>query len=432
MKKLLLSFVCLLTVVIALGQGVPRQMVAVEDGTGTWCTYCPGAAMGCDDLLSNGKFVAVIANHNGDSYANTYSNARNTMWGISAFPSVSFDGIQGLVGGSHTQSMYGNYLPKYNQCMAIPSPASLSMDVTNNGLDYTVVVTLTKEAAITSTNNILFFIVTQSRIQQNWQGQTHLEHVNRMMVPTQQGTPVSFTSGDVQTVTLNFTMNSAWPLIDCEFIALLQDMDNTQGLIPGTSPYSMNKLATYQCMKRGVVDLSVDFSAANTQVLVNETVNFTNATTGGYIGVPDTYNWQFPGGTPSTSTDKNPSVVYTLPGTYDVTLIQNRGGQIDTMTKTQYITANFGVGVNTLSNDQNCAIYPNPNNGFFTLEIIGQTGIYSLEVVNTLNSVMYQESNIAVNGKTVKNIDLSNLNSGMYFVILRNGEKRSLQKLFIK
>jgi len=45
------------------------------------------------------------------------------------------------------------------------------------------------------------------------------------------------------------------------------------------------------------------------------------ATTGGYIGVPETYEWIFQGGTPGTSTDKDPVVSYAAHGTYDVTLI---------------------------------------------------------------------------------------------------------------
>src|SRR5450759_4507408 len=105
MKKLFLSIIMLLSFSALIAQNVPRQMVAVEDGTGTWCQYCPGAAMGCDDLLSNGCLVAVVANHNGDSYANNYSNNRNSMWNISGYPSVTFDGTLGVVGGNHTTSM---------------------------------------------------------------------------------------------------------------------------------------------------------------------------------------------------------------------------------------------------------------------------------------------------------------------------------------
>ena len=41
---------------------VPRNLVVVEVATGTWCQYCPGAAMGCHDLLNNGHPVAIIKN----------------------------------------------------------------------------------------------------------------------------------------------------------------------------------------------------------------------------------------------------------------------------------------------------------------------------------------------------------------------------------
>ena len=118
MKKLLLSIIMLFALTTLIAQQVPRSMVALEIGTGTWCQYCPGAAMGADDLLANGKLVAVIENHNGDGYANNYSNARNTYYSINGYPTAVFDGVLKFVGGSHTQSMYSNYLPKYNTRMA--------------------------------------------------------------------------------------------------------------------------------------------------------------------------------------------------------------------------------------------------------------------------------------------------------------------------
>ena len=54
---------------------IDRNLVLVEIATGTWCYYCPGAAMAADELVANGDPVAVVENHDGDSYANIYSNA---------------------------------------------------------------------------------------------------------------------------------------------------------------------------------------------------------------------------------------------------------------------------------------------------------------------------------------------------------------------
>lgn len=52
-----------------------------------------------------------------------------------------------------------------------------------------------------------------------------------------------------------------------------------------------------------------------------------------------TYQWEFPGATPSSSTEKNPVVVYDQEGTYDVTLTITEGNQTSTKTRTEYISS---------------------------------------------------------------------------------------------
>jgi len=362
MKKLLFSFALLVSVLTVMSQS-QRQMVLSEDFTSTLCTYCPGCAMGMDDLLSNGKLVAVIASHSNfgssDPFKNTYSLARNAMYNVQAYPTVSFDGWDQYTGGSHSTSMYNSYVPLYNNCLALTSPVDMSMVVTNSGLNYTVVVTLTKTDVISSTTNILYFFVTQSNITYNWEGQTHLEHVNRLMVPNANGTAVDFTSGNIQTVTLNFAMDPSWPIADCEFIAAFQDKDAGQGNQSGTSSgYPIKKYKVYQAIKRGVIDLTVDFSASQTTIPKDGSVTFTNNTSGGYIGTNETYQWSFPGGTPDVSTDKNPTVVYSDCGTHDVMLIVNRGGQIDTVNKPLYIQVGTIVNVLAIPNDTTSGSQP--------------------------------------------------------------------------
>lgn len=66
------------------------------------------------------------------------------------------------------------------------------------------------------------------------------------------------------------------------------------------------------------------------------TVNFTDISTNGTTS----WNWTFPGGTPSSSTDSKPSVVYSTSGFYDVTLVaSNSIGTGSTQTKTEFISA---------------------------------------------------------------------------------------------
>lgn len=417
MKKLVLSVVFLMAMIVVVAQTVPREMVAMEIGTGTWCQYCPGAAMGADDLLAAGCKVAVIENHNGDPYAYAGSDSRNSYYTITGYPTAIFDGLTRVVGGSHTASMYTSYLPKYNTRISTPANMFIDMVVTHTGLDYTAVITMTKVGTITKTDLKLQFFVTQSGISQNWQGQTHLEHVNRMMVPDQNGTAVSFTSGDEQTVTLNWTMNAAWPIEDCEFITFVQSQSSKE---------------CYNTFKRAAIDLNVDFAASDTTIERNTAVTFSNNTFGGYIGTPETYEWILPGTDIMSSTDKNPVATYTSGGIFDVTLVVNRGGQIDTVVKPNYMTVAFPAGISEKGNI-NVNVHPNPSNGEFTLDLnTGKSMVADVTITNMTGNVVYSLKDLTINGQLTRNIKLENAASGTYFLNLRSGDTKITKKLIVK
>ncbi len=55
------------------------------------------------------------------------------------------------------------------------------------------------------------------------------------------------------------------------------------------------------------------------------------------------YQWTFVGGTPATSTEKNPTVNYTTAGNFAVTLVATSGVGSDTETKTSYINVGNGI-----------------------------------------------------------------------------------------
>lgn len=85
--------------------------------------------------------------------------------------------------------------------------------------------------------------------------------------------------------------------------------------------------------------ISVDFEAAQTAVQVGETVHFTSNCSSNV----EVYQWTFDGGTPSTSTNANPEVVYDTPGVYDVRLKAGTSNILInitgvTKTKSEYIT----------------------------------------------------------------------------------------------
>jgi hypothetical protein len=201
---------------------VLRQNVVVEIGTGTWSSFDPGAAMGADDLLSNGHVVAVIKYHNGDVFANTASDSRISYYNITGYPTAKFDGVLTFLGGSPNQSLYPNYLPLYQQREAIPSSFLIDIAGTSTGNDYSIVLTIEKVSAYTGTDIVVHLVLTESNIPFAWQNQTHVNQATRLMAPDHNGTALDFYNGDIQTVNISFTVNAAW-IYDLELVAFIQD-----------------------------------------------------------------------------------------------------------------------------------------------------------------------------------------------------------------
>ncbi|MCK3682713.1 PKD domain-containing protein [Maribellus sp. YY47] len=82
-----------------------------------------------------------------------------------------------------------------------------------------------------------------------------------------------------------------------------------------------------------VVAPLAEFSVENTSITEGETIIFSDLSS----NEPTSWSWSFEGGTPGTSTQQNPSVTYTTPGVYSVTLVTSNAGGSDTKTIVGYI-----------------------------------------------------------------------------------------------
>ena len=225
MKKLITTiFALIIGLSFSFSQQIQRDKVLVEIGTGTWCQYCPGSAMGADDLVANGHDVVIIENHNGDSYTNTASNARNSYYNISGYPTTLFDGGSAYVGGSNTTSLYPQYLQRYNQKITVPTSFSMEVEGTSSGfVDFNVNVTIEMVDSYTGSDIRLHCAITESDIQETWQGQSHLNFVQRMMVPDHNGIPLDFSSGNIIEHNYSFVIDPSWLPENCEFVIFLQE-----------------------------------------------------------------------------------------------------------------------------------------------------------------------------------------------------------------
>lgn len=94
--------------------------------------------------------------------------------------------------------------------------------------------------------------------------------------------------------------------------------------------------------------VTADFASNNQEGCSPLTVEFSDESS----GVISEWNWNFEGGNPSTSTQQNPIVEYTMPGIYEVTLEVTNPFNSNTTTKTEYVTilatpaASFNSSVN--------------------------------------------------------------------------------------
>jgi PKD repeat protein len=97
-----------------------------------------------------------------------------------------------------------------------------------------------------------------------------------------------------------------------------------------------------------------NFSADKTFICAGTTVNFTDLSTFN----PTSWSWTFQSGNPATSTQQNPSVVYTTPGTYSVSLTATNGNGSNTMTQVTYITVSPIVNLPLQEGFQNTTFPP--------------------------------------------------------------------------
>lgn len=170
----------------------------------------------------------MIENHNGDSLANIYSNARNNYYSISGYPTYFFDGILSVVGGSGTTSMYSYYVPKVNARNAILSDFTIDIQFIETDGNYTATITVDNVGGNTSTGLVLQVTITESHLPITWGLSDEVNFVNRLMVPSQIGTALDFSGGSTQTVVLNFTTASFWDTDNCEIVAFVQKNSNKE------------------------------------------------------------------------------------------------------------------------------------------------------------------------------------------------------------
>jgi hypothetical protein len=204
-----------------------QRVMVIEDVTATWCTYCPGGARGMEELdFRSYDSVVPIAYHasSSDPYYTTEAAARMSYYAITGYPTVVLDGINKIVGGLHTGTMYPTYLDYFRTRMAVFSPLTIALSITYDTTARTGQLTIKiNNTSGSSVSGQLHTVLTESHIYYPWQGMDSLHYVERAMLPNSSGEAVTIAAGDSLTKTRDFTVDASWVADNCDFVVFVQN-----------------------------------------------------------------------------------------------------------------------------------------------------------------------------------------------------------------
>lgn len=236
----------------SLSQSSPKKVV-IEEGTGTWCGWCPRGAVAMEQMYQNhpNDFIG-IAVHNGDPMTVTeYDNGAD----LSGFPGCNVD--RALLDESVSANLFESY---YQERIGLAVPAGLSMTVSGT-TNKTINVSATFRTVFASANYRLGVVIIEDNVTGTASGynQTNYyaggangamggyeslpnpvpaasmvyDHVGRALLGGFAGqansVPTTITDGLAASYTFNYTVPSTSNSANMSAVALL--IDNATGEI---------------------------------------------------------------------------------------------------------------------------------------------------------------------------------------------------------
>ena len=168
-----------------------------------------------------------------------------------------------------------------------------------------------------------------------------------------------------------------------------------------------------------IVDLGADTNICSVDPIT------LNAGAGNY-----SYSWSTGDNTQQVTLDTN-----TLGGNGTYNIVVTVTDTISGCQSIDTIVVNYSActGINALSNNVNVNVYPNPNNGQFTLNVnTADVNELSIKVVNLQGQEVYNRNNFDNLSTVNEQIDLSNNANGVYFVIVTTDKGIVTHKMIVQ
>jgi hypothetical protein len=165
--------------------------------------------------------------------------------------------------------------------------------------------------------------------------------------------------------------------------------------------------------------LEVVAYAANDTILINQTNTLNASATGGTENY--TYSWS-PATNLNDATAQNPLFTPTEAGDFTYTVTVSDGNE--TVTASVSFTVIDNTDVNEIA-AQNVKVYPNPASSVINIEGIDNYNNLDVKIVNVQGQVVKEVPNTL-------EINVSDINTGVYFIKIDLDGQQSIQKIVIK
>ncbi len=421
------------------------QNVVYEEGTGTWCGWCPRGLVGLNTMAHNytdGTWIGIGVHNNDPMTLAEYDAGIGTF--IGGYPSGVLN--RQSVFDPGLSSLEPAYLAAKQEIplakievttrtwdassneIVVEATSNFAMDLAGTAYNVAMVIVESEMTGTTSQwNQSNSYAGGGAGDLIDWDGTNWAElphpvpaadmvyqHVGRVLVGGWDGIsgtiPADVAYGTPYTYEFTHTLASDFDPAHVDLVVLL--IESTTGVITNAQ----------QVKLEGGQILSTDFSADEVNGLAPLEVNFTDETTGGTVA---SWSWDFDGDGTEDSNEQNPTHIFEDGGNFTISLtVTNETGDSFTETKESFIHTS-GVGIEEQNADAfNC--YPNPANNVFNVQ--SEELLSSIKMYNVGGQLIYEDGTC---DSKLQSIDISTFDKGVYFVELRTNKNASTVKLII-
>ena len=176
------------------------------------------------------------------------------------------------------------------------------------------------------------------------------------------------------------------------------------------------------------------FTADVTEIFIGESVQFTDQSQNA-----QTYTWTFEGGSPSTSSEKNPLVTYNEPGTFKVILMVTSDSGSEELIKTDFISVKSSAVVEqnreistNLERDFNfpktsITAYPNPVNDNLFVKLENWKQKTTIRISDLSGRLVYSK----LAEEDLVTINVSGFSRGIYLLTVTDGRDIHSQRVTV-